>query len=115
MDPEKAERVKNAAQEEMSALAFLGKAEDTFLDHMAISSTMDEIFDHPIEVALAAGGTDIRPGIRIARPLVPESDFHDLTDLCWRIVFRRSLCNYTPCGTIDGLFKQMLGYTSRGN
>ncbi len=62
------------------ATHFNATTRDTFLDHIAISSTLDEIFDHPIEVTLATGNTDIRPGIRIARPLMPEQDFHELTD-----------------------------------
>ena len=53
---------------------------DTFLDHMAISRTLDEVFDHPVQVTLASGGTDVVPGIRIARPVVSEETFTKLTD-----------------------------------
>ena len=53
---------------------------DTFLDHIAISSTLDEIFDHPISVDLASGGMDLRPGVRVARPRIPEEDYLKLTD-----------------------------------
>jgi endonuclease/exonuclease/phosphatase family metal-dependent hydrolase len=53
---------------------------DTFLDHMAISRTFDEVFDHPIEVTLANGAADLHPGVRVARPLIPESSYIRLTD-----------------------------------
>ncbi len=53
---------------------------DTFLDHVAISDTLAEVFDHPIQVTLADGTTDLRPGIRIAYPSIPEVDYHELTD-----------------------------------
>lgn len=53
---------------------------DTFLDHMAISNTMSEIFDNPIQVTLASGTTDLLPGIAIARPHISEQDFVHLTD-----------------------------------
>jgi len=57
-----------------------GYTVDTFLDHIAISRTMNEIFDHPIQVKLANGKTDLRPGIRIARPMIREVDYLHLTD-----------------------------------
>lgn len=53
---------------------------DTLLDHIALSRTFDEIFDHPIQVTLANGATDLKPGIRIAMPLIPEANYHTLTD-----------------------------------
>lgn len=53
---------------------------DTFLDHIAISESLAEIFDNPILVTLSNGSSDLRPGIRIATPLIPEEDFHALTD-----------------------------------
>ncbi len=53
---------------------------DTFLDHVAISRTLDSAFSHPVQVPLASGVTDLGPGIRIAVPLLPESDYHQLTD-----------------------------------
>ena len=53
---------------------------DTFLDHIAISSTLDEAFGHPITVLLEDGSTDIRPGIEIAYPQVPEAVYSQLTD-----------------------------------
>lgn len=53
---------------------------DTFLDHIAISESFAEIFDNPILVTLSDGSTDLRQGIRIATPLIPEEDFHELTD-----------------------------------
>ncbi|MCK4513546.1 hypothetical protein KAW64_17480 [bacterium] len=53
---------------------------DTFLDHIAISRGLNEIFDDPIEVTLADGGTDVRPGILVGRPTLAESQFDDLTD-----------------------------------
>lgn len=53
---------------------------DTFLDHMAISRSMSELFDHPLSVTLADGRTDLVPGIQIATPAVPESVFDRFTD-----------------------------------
>lgn len=53
---------------------------DTFLDHVAISRTLDEIFDHPIQVRLSGGTTDLSAGIRAARPLIPEESYVNLTD-----------------------------------
>jgi len=53
---------------------------DTFLDHIAISRTLDEVFDHPVQVTLADARTDLRPGIRIALPAVREEDYLTLTD-----------------------------------
>jgi len=53
---------------------------DTLLDHFAISASLSEVFDHPIQVVLADDSTDLRPGIRIATPLVSEEEFHTLTD-----------------------------------
>ena len=59
---------------------FNARSIDTFLDHIAISSTFEEIFDHPISVTTASGKVDLRPGVRIATPLIPEADFYRLTD-----------------------------------
>lgn len=53
---------------------------DTFLDHVAISDTLAEVFDHPIAVTLQDNSSDIRPGIRIAMPLITEEDYLELTD-----------------------------------
>ncbi|MCA9219019.1 MAG: lamin tail domain-containing protein [Planctomycetales bacterium] len=53
---------------------------DNMLDHIAISHTLDETFDHPLQVRLADGRSDIRQGIEIARPMVPEADFVKVTD-----------------------------------
>jgi endonuclease/exonuclease/phosphatase family metal-dependent hydrolase len=53
---------------------------DTLLDHIAISRTFDEIFDHPIQVTLANGTTDLKPGIHIVMPLIPEANYRTLTD-----------------------------------
>lgn len=53
---------------------------DTFLDHIAVSRTLDEIFDHPIQVKLAGGTSDLRPGFRIATPLISEESYVKLTD-----------------------------------
>jgi endonuclease/exonuclease/phosphatase family metal-dependent hydrolase len=55
-------------------------AQDTLLDHVAISRTLDELFDHPLEVRLANGNRDLRPGIEIVTPLVPHSEFMHFTD-----------------------------------
>lgn len=53
---------------------------DAFLDHMAISMTLNETFDNPIQVQLADGSLDLQPGIRIAVPLIPEASYLNLTD-----------------------------------
>jgi hypothetical protein len=53
---------------------------DTFLDHIALSTSFHEIFDDPIEVTLADGTVDRRSGIRVALPARPESQFNLLTD-----------------------------------
>lgn len=53
---------------------------DTLLDHVAISMTLNETFDHPIQVRLADGTTDLQPGIQIAFPLIPEPSYLHLTD-----------------------------------
>lgn len=53
---------------------------DTLLDHLAISKTLSEVFDHPIQVTLADGKTDLRPGISIPTPLIAEADYRKLTD-----------------------------------
>jgi hypothetical protein len=53
---------------------------DTMLDHIAISRSMDEIFDNPILVTKAGGGTDLRPGIEITRPMRPEENYVAITD-----------------------------------
>ena len=53
---------------------------DTFLDHIAISNTLSEIFDHPIAAELDDGTSAEVPGVRIAGPIVDRNDFHDLTD-----------------------------------
>ncbi len=53
---------------------------DTFLDHIAISRSMDEIFDDPILVQLASDVNDLRPGIEIARPMRMEDNFVAVTD-----------------------------------
>ena len=70
---------------------------DTFLDHLAISRTLDEIYDHPVEVSLAAGGTDFGPGIRIPEPLIPEEDFlhltHDLSVVPAGALAQRAHCS----------------------
>jgi len=53
---------------------------DTFLDHMAISLTLEEVFDNPIQVRLANGASDLRPGIRVAVPLIPKENYLKITD-----------------------------------
>jgi hypothetical protein len=53
---------------------------DTFLDHMAISRTLDEVYDDPIQVSTVNEATDLRPGFRVAVPLIPESSYVRLTD-----------------------------------
>jgi hypothetical protein len=41
---------------------------------------MNEIFDHPVQVELASGGTDLRGGIVIAYPMIREEDYLGITD-----------------------------------
>lgn len=53
---------------------------DTLLDHIAISRTLDEVYDHPIRVQRADGTADLQPGIQIAVPLIPEEQYQNLTD-----------------------------------
>jgi hypothetical protein len=53
---------------------------DTMLDHVAISRTMSEIFDNPIQVELAGGGSDPRCGIEVAHPMIREEDYVRITD-----------------------------------
>ena len=53
---------------------------DNMLDHIAISRSMDEIFDNPILVQLAGGGNDLRPGIEIPKPMRVEQNFVAITD-----------------------------------
>ncbi len=70
---------------------------DTFLDHIAISRTLDEVFDHPIQVKLANGTNDLRPGIRIATPLIPETSYLNLTDhLPLVLILRTTATTPTP-------------------
>lgn len=59
---------------------FNASTPDTLLDHIAISRSLDEVFAHPVEVMLANGRSDLRPGFRIARPLMREEDYVKLTD-----------------------------------
>jgi hypothetical protein len=53
---------------------------DTLLDHTAISTTLDEVYDHPIRVQRADGTADLQPGIQIAMPLMHEAQYLNLTD-----------------------------------
>ncbi len=53
---------------------------DTLLDHIAISRTLEEVYDHPIRVQLANGTSDLRPGIQIAVPMILEEEYRNLTD-----------------------------------
>jgi len=53
---------------------------DTFLDHIAISRTLDEVYDHPVRVQLPNGTSDLQPGIQIAVPLILEEQYRNLTD-----------------------------------
>ena len=70
---------------------------DTFLDHMALSRTLSEVFDHPVEVTTKDGKHDLSPGISIARPLIPESDYLKITDhLPVILVLRTSVSSPVP-------------------
>jgi hypothetical protein len=59
---------------------FNAKSIDTLLDHIAISTTLDEVYDHPIRIQRADGTADLQPGIQIAMPLIPEAQYRNLTD-----------------------------------
>jgi endonuclease/exonuclease/phosphatase family metal-dependent hydrolase len=59
---------------------FNAQSVDTLLDHIAISTTLDEVYDHPIRVQRADGTTDLQPGVQIAVPLIPEAQYRNLTD-----------------------------------
>ncbi len=69
---------------------------DTFLDHIAISRTLDDAFDHPIQVTLAGGTNDLRPGIRVVRPLIPEASYLNLTDHLPLVLTLRATSAPTP-------------------
>lgn len=73
---------------------------DTFLDHIAISASLVEVFDNPIFVTLADSSTDLRPGIRIATPLIPEEDFHQLTDHLPVVLILRTTDEGTGSGDV---------------
>lgn len=53
---------------------------DTFLDHIAISTSLDEVYEHPIRVEFPQGEHDLRHAIEIVRPLIPEAQYSMLTD-----------------------------------
>lgn len=77
---------------------------DTFLDHIAISQGLFEIFDHPVAVTLADSTTDLRPGIRVALPAIPEEDYHKLTDhLPVVFTLRTTEAGGAVSDTLDGL------------
>jgi endonuclease/exonuclease/phosphatase family metal-dependent hydrolase len=69
-----------AARLPFTHLGASAEARNTLLDHMAISHTLDELFDHPVEVRLANGETDVWSGIEIATPRVPHADYLHFTD-----------------------------------
>ena len=69
---------------------------DTLLDHIAISRTLEEVYDHPIRVQLASGTWDLRPGIQIAVPLIPEEDYRNLTDHLPVVLTLRTTAASTP-------------------
>jgi hypothetical protein len=61
----------------------LGTRESTFhslLDHLAISRTLEELFDHPVEVRLEDGRMDRTPGIEIVAPRVSQWEYLHFTD-----------------------------------
>ncbi len=69
---------------------------DTFLDHIAISTTLAEVFDNPIQVTLASGVVDLVPGVAIAYPLVPEASYAPLTDHLPVVLTLRTQGGATP-------------------
>ena len=71
---------------------------DTYLDHVAISDGLYEIFDDPVEVKLAAGGTDVRPGIFVARPSLPEPQYCLFTDHLPVVTILRTTTALTHAG-----------------
>ena len=71
---------------------------DTFLDHLAVSQGLDELFDHPIAVTLASGRTDVRPGVWVARPMLHEPQFHSITDHLPVVAVLRTTAGAPPSG-----------------
>lgn len=53
---------------------------DTLLDHIAVSRTLDELFDHPVQVTLSDGTRDVRNGIEIVPPRITQDKYSYLTD-----------------------------------
>lgn len=53
---------------------------DSFLDHIAISQTLNEIFDHPIRMTTKDGKIDTIPGVYIPSPQIIEGDCIKFTD-----------------------------------
>lgn len=72
---------------------------DTLLDHLAISRTLDEVYDHPVQVQRADGTTDLQPGIQIGVPLIPEEHYRNLTDHVPIVLILRTTVTTPPTPT----------------
>lgn len=53
---------------------------DSLLDHIAISRSLEEVFDHPLRVGDRSARVDLLPGIEIATPQVSREEFLHFTD-----------------------------------
>jgi hypothetical protein len=76
---------------------------DTLLDHIAISTTLDEVYDHPIRVQRADGTSDLQPGVQIGVPLIPEAQYRNLTDHLPVVLTLRTTVSAPPPGPSGGL------------
>jgi len=82
---------------------FNASSMDTFLDHVAISLTLNEVFDDPIRVTLSGGGEDLRPGIHVAYPHIAEADYVRLTDHLPVVLTLRTTAAPPPPGPTGGM------------
>ncbi len=77
---------------------------DTLLDHVAISQTLEDAYDHPIQIQRADGTRDLQPGIQIGVPLIPEAQYRNLTDhLPVILTLRTTTTTPTPPSPIGSL------------
>ena len=82
---------------------FNAQSVDTLLDHVAISTTLDEVYDHPIRVKRVDGTADLQPGIQIGVPLIPEAQYRNLTDHLPVVLTLRTTVSAPPPEPSGGL------------
>lgn len=70
---------------------------------MAISLTLEEVFDNPIQVRLSNGASDLRPGIRVAVPLIPKENYLKFTDHLPVVILRTTAPQPITGGLTPGL------------